>query len=367
MSADEFDMTELLKDLPKPSRRERESENAKRILTKELGLTQEEIDDLHRQVIREKGLKWYKVDDLDALQQHQANNRQRLADIEAHKRTQEDMEKRSKMRGIEKEQQEYRRRIEEKQQQQKRRIDETKEFIETSKMGGEDVRATALQRYTIQEKVKEAKRQPEEQNAMFEEDTRLRQRQLEEAEAIIVAKERQRAMMRTQILELLEPQPKQIIDRSDKYGVALIGGSKGGGRGEQTGTGMHINVGQDSPNAKITDKQAQEIRTRYWAGKTGHGQRITHLQLSKEYGYSSHNAITRVINRTSYSHLPQVEYEPESQLEKLNYTAQEVIRNARKEGSQVIPNKEGVLLNKEGKIRLTDETILAQRKKPEKK
>jgi hypothetical protein len=214
----------------------------------------------------------------------------------------------------------------------------------------------AMEDYNDKQKAKQ------ERESMFGEDTRLQEFLKEEG----IEKDRQRAMLRTQILELLEPQglygeeTKKVIDRSDKYGIAGIGESRTGkGIQVSTGVGVHKNVGEASHTAKLTDNQAKEIRRIYWAGKVDKTKKISQTQLARDYGLSP-QAISGLINRYYYSHIPLVENEPEEFLEKPSGTSRRVLSKAKKEGSQV-------LLNKEGKLRLTDESILSGRKKLEEK
>ena len=55
-------------------------------------------------------------------------------------------------------------------------------------------------------------------------------------------------------------------------------------------------LGERHPQAKLTDQQASEIRTRYADGLSGTRPRVTHQQLADLYGVSPSH-VTLIIGR----------------------------------------------------------------------
>jgi hypothetical protein len=200
-----------------------------------------------------------------------------------------------------------------------------------------------------------AEQQADERDLMDAEDTRLHQREVEEAERLLtIEEERQKAMERPTIQE-------PIKDYSERYGTNISGSQPADYTGyTHTGVGVHRLVGDDSKNRLINEKTAQEIRTLWWAGKTGHSPRVTIKTLEGLYPSLSRGGITNLIYRSSWFHLPLVEHEPVSQLSKLSSKDQKVKTYAKKLGIQPIRNEEG-------RLRLPDETIIEIRKQAKEK
>jgi predicted DNA binding protein len=175
---------------------------------------------------------------------------------------------------------------------------------------------------------------------------------INEEKELSAEEERKKAMEIPKIEE-------EVKDFSDRYGVGVIKGGGEGGQGLHTGTGVHVNVGEKAGKSKITDKQASDIRRRYWTGKVDKTKRITQEALAKEYGMGE-PTISGLINRYYYSHIPLVENEPKEYLDKPNATQRRVLTRVRKAGKEA-------LIGKGGGARLPDELVLAGRKKPEEK
>jgi len=145
-------------------------------------------------------------------------------------------------------------------------------------------------------------------------------------------------------------QPKIVEDRSNifqtgdltikKPALDLI---------ETTGIGVHANYGERHSKAKLTNEKATEIRRRVWVNKEKQN------ALAKEYGVAE-PTINNVISRESWSHLPQVEGEPDDVFKSPNSTEKNVIALAKKLGIEPIRNKIG-------RLSLPPEVVLQMRMK----
>lgn len=181
-------------------------------------------------------------------------------------------------------------RLQRQRQELPRKIEQTKEYIERSAMGGEDVRSQKLQ--TVEEK-------------------------------------RQEVMKRPTVIEK--------IDKSDIYfkgdlttrqpELELM---------EVTGRGVHNRYGERHKKAKLTAAQATEIRRRWWVNKE------PQITLSKEYGVAD-PTINNIIKRDTWSHLPQVEGEPDEVMNAPNRNDKKVLATAKKLGIEPVRNKIGHL------------------------
>jgi hypothetical protein len=178
------------------------------------------------------------------------------------------------------------------------------------------------------------------------------QRRIDEEKELSLEEERKKAMERVKIEE-------EVKDYSDKYGAGVIKGAVGDGQGRHTGLGVHVNLGEKSASSKLTDRQASDIRRRYWTGKVDKTKRITQKALAEEYGLVE-QSISGLINRYYYSHIPLVENEPREYLDKPNATERRVLTKVRKAGKEA-------LIGKGGRVRLPDELVLEPRKKLEEK
>jgi len=167
---------------------------------------------------------------------------------------------------------------------------------------------------------------------------------------VTAEEERLQAMIRPYVKENVVDRSTEVIGHeTSKAGTIDMSGYSA------TGVGQRKNIGEKNAKAKLTPQQANEIRTRYWSGKFGGGEFISQYTLAKEYGLTQ-PGITTIINRTTWDYLPRVPHEPDSHFTKLNTTAKNVRRIAKKEGTEVIESKSG-------SIKRTDASILAQRKK----
>jgi len=154
------------------------------------------------------------------------------------------------------------------------------------------------------------------------------------------------------------------IDKSDKFSGGLnevprqvqeYSGLKG------TGMSQHLQYGEKHKFAKLTDETAQAIRKEYWGGggnrKTaGGGKKVagSQQQLADKYGVSR-EAIRYVLNRSSWIHLPQVEGEPDENMNKTSMNERKTLKLAKELGVEPIRNKIG-------RLALPEEVVLKLRK-----
>ena len=147
-----------------------------------------------------------------------------------------------------------------------------------------------------------------------------------------------------------EAMASSVVDLSrvfgERHGEKHTGSE---GRVEATGLGMHQAVGEQSVRAKLTDEIAQQIRREYWAsgepkgvGGGGVVREAGFGTLANRYGISK-AAISYVIHRRTWVHLPRVEGEPEENLKKLSETERRVVKKAKEQGVEPERNKLGRL------------------------
>jgi len=105
---------------------------------------------------------------------------------------------------------------------------------------------------------------------------------------------------------------------------------------EATGRGAHNQYGERHLKAKLTNAQATEIRRRWWVNKE------PQIALAREYGVAD-PTINNVIKRETWSHLPQVEGEPDEIFNAPNATDKNVLAKAKKLGIEPVRNKIGRL------------------------
>ena len=149
------------------------------------------------------------------------------------------------------------------------------------------------------------------------------------------------------------------IDRSDIFGkkveehnvIPLEGGS--------TGMSQHLQYGEKHKKATLTDELAQKIRKEYWlsggvkiGGKKREGSRTS---LAEKYGVGL-GAITSLLERRTWVHLPQVEGEPDENMQRLSNNEKKVMQRAKELGVEPIRNKIGRLaLPEEVVVKLREE------------
>lgn len=212
-------------------------------------------------------------------------------------------------------------RLQRQRQERPRKIEQTKEYIERSAMGGEDVRSQAMRRVKIEEDLVSG------MNTMT-----LYAMDLEAGRA--------KAMERPKIEE------KGVLDESGIYGKKST--SRGFGEAEKaTGVGKHTLFGETHRQAKLTNAQVNDIRRRWWVNKEKQD------VLRKDYGVSS-PTLSLITTRQTWSHLPQVEGEPDDVYNAPNLNDLKVMKRAKELGVEPVRNKIG-------RLKLPDGTIKAVR------
>ena len=192
-------------------------------------------------------------------------------------------------------------RLQRERQERPLKIEQTKEYIERSAMGGEDVRSQKLQ--TVEEK-------------------------------------RQEVMKRPTVME------KGVLDESDIYGNKS-NNKRFGEAAKTTGVGKHTMFGETHRQAKLTNAEVNDIRRRWWVNKEKQG------VLMKDYGVST-ATLTYIVTRQTWSHLPQVEGEPDEVFNAPNQNDLKVMKRAKELGVEPVRNKIG-------RLKLPDGTIKAVR------
>lgn len=212
-----------------------------------------------------------------------------------------------------------------------RKVEETKEYIERSKMGEEDVRSTAeeLRQKAMKRKPKTPEPSPHNSDS-----------EGEEAETL-----RLKAMKPRKIVE------KGLLDFSDVFAEKEPKKKEFPREGlEATGAGAHIKYGEKHHKAKLTNAQATEIRNMFWSKKE-----TNQHTIAKMYELNP-SVIRRVIVRETWSHLPQAEGEPDDVYNAPNGTDLRVMKKAKELGVEPVANKIG-------RLRLPDEAIKEARVK----
>lgn len=155
-----------------------------------------------------------------------------------------------------------------------------------------------------------------------------------------VEEKRQEVMKRPKIEE------KGVLDESDIYGNK--GTPRGFGEAEKaTGIGKHTMFGEGHRQAKLTNAEVNDIRRRWWVNKEKQG------VLMKDYGVST-ATLTYIVKRQTWSHLPQVEGEPDEVFNAPNQNDLKVMKRAKELGVEPVRNKIG-------RLKLPDGTIKAVR------
>jgi hypothetical protein len=150
---------------------------------------------------------------------------------------------------------------------------------------------------------------------------------LSPAGAPSVEEERQLAMKRPFIEE-------KIADYSDVFGKSEREGNKYEGL-EATGMNLHLQYGEKHLKAKLTEKDVNEIRTKYFAGERN-------IDLHKEYNVTV-STIDHIVGRHTWKHLPQVPGEPDEYLTRPNLQEKAVLKVAKQYGVEPVRNKIGRL------------------------
>lgn len=218
-------------------------------------------------------------------------------------------------------------RLQRSRQERPRKIEQTKEYIERSAMGSEDVRSQAMRRVKI------------------EEDDLVSGMNKMTLYAMDLEAGRAKAMKQPKIEE------KGVLDQSDIYGNK--GTPRGFGEAEKaTGVGKHTMFGEGHRQAKLTNAEVNDIRRRWWVNKE------KQAVLMKDYGVST-ATLTYIVTRQTWSHLPQVEGEPDEVLNAPNQNDLKVMKRAKELGVEPVRNKIG-------RLKLPDGTIKAVRAKTKK-
>jgi hypothetical protein len=105
---------------------------------------------------------------------------------------------------------------------------------------------------------------------------------------------------------------------------------------EATGMGEHLQYGEKVYNAKLTNVQATEIRTKYFTTDA------TIPSLARDYKVSV-GTVGAVLKRKTWKHLPQVEGESDEIFNQPNTQEQRIIKLAKKHGVEPVRNKIGRL------------------------
>ena len=213
-------------------------------------------------------------------------------------------------------------RLQRQRQELPRKIEQTKEYIERSAMGGEDVRSQAMRRPRI------------------EEDDLVSGMNKMTLYAMDLEAGRAKAMERPKIEE------KGVLDESDIYGNKS-NNKRFGEAAKTTGVGKHTMFGEGHRQAKLTNAQVNDIRRRWWVNKEKQG------VLMKDYGVST-ATLTYIVQRQTWSHLPQVEGEPDEVFNAPNQNDLKVMKRAKELGVEPVRNKIG-------RLKLPDGTIKAVR------
>ena len=147
--------------------------------------------------------------------------------------------------------------------------------------------------------------------------------------SVTVEEQRQLAMKRPFIEE-------KVADFSDVFHTGG-GAPKKNFEGMLPATGMaeHMMYGEKHYKAKLTPKDVNEIRTRYFAGEKT-------VNLHKEYKVAL-GTIDHIIGRHTWKHLPQVPGEPDEYLARPNQQEVKVIKIAKQYGVEPVRNKIGRL------------------------
>ena len=152
------------------------------------------------------------------------------------------------------------------------------------------------------------------------------------------------------------------IDRSDIYSSGLKGGNAPTLEGGSTGMSQHIQYGEKHARAKLNDELAQKIRREYWSGglkKSGQKREGSYSSLAEKYGVSL-SSVKTLIGRETWIHLPQVEGEPDENMERLSVNEKKVIERAKELGVEPIRNKIG-------RLALPEDVVLKLRSEASKK
>jgi ketosteroid isomerase-like protein len=214
-------------------------------------------------------------------------------------------------------------RLQRSRQERPRKIEQTKEYIERSAMGGEDARSQAMRRVKIKE-----------------DDDLVSGMNKMTLYAMDLEGGRAKAMKQPKIEE------KGVLDESDVYGNKS-NNKRFGEAAKTTGVGKHTMFGETHRQAKLTNAQVNDIRKRWWVNKEKQG------VLMKDYGVST-ATLTYIVTRQTWSHLPQVEGEPDDVYNAPNQNDLKVMKRAKELGVEPVRNKIG-------RLKLPDGTIKAVR------
>jgi hypothetical protein len=129
--------------------------------------------------------------------------------------------------------------------------------------------------------------------------------------------------------------------------------------GASTGMSQHLQYGEKHKKATLTDELAQKIRKEYWlsggAKKGGKKREGSATSLAEKYGVGL-GAINSLLIRKTWVHLPQVEGEPDTNMERLSLNEKIVEKRAKELGVEPIRNKIGRLaLPEEVVVKLREE------------
>lgn len=218
-----------------------------------------------------------------------------------------------------------------------RKVEETKEYIERSKMGDEDVRSTAeeLRQKAMKRKPKTPEPSPHNSDSEGEEE---------------VEKLRIKAMKPRKIVE------KGLLDRSDVFAKDKTKGEFKSEGMETTGVGAHIQYGEKHSKAKLTNADANTIRALYWSKQE------TNLAKIAEKYKVAEPTIWKLLKRNTWSHLPQAEGEPDENYKARNQTDDKVLKRAKKLGVEPVANKIGRLRLPDEALKLVKAEALAKRR-----
>lgn len=150
------------------------------------------------------------------------------------------------------------------------------------------------------------------------------------------------------------------IDKSDIFAKKVENHNAPVLEGGSTGMSQHLQYGEKHHKATLNDELAQKIRREYWSGglkKPGQRREGSTTSLAEKYGVSK-PAISSMLQRKTWVHLPQVEGEPDENMQRLSVNEKRVTERAKELGVELVRNKIGRLaLPEEVVLKLRSEGI----------